>query len=260
MRPLSASVFADGTRVFATQRTAPRQNDARAAAQYDAAVQGIYDTIHGRPIGARFLDLLQRVPHPIVIVPTTARDNAYAGAVDVVASFPARDPVRDGTGRPHRNWVGTGSGSMVRVLFNPRPLGDASPQIILLHELTHAWRQAHGRIRGLPMTIAMPGARPAEDFAFNNWEEWLAILIQNIWSSEGGERSLRAFHTTRGVFGAMVISDYPNPFGAAAPMAAEDFARRYAGAFDTFRREEPQLFALLRTSTAHFNPLRFVPA
>jgi hypothetical protein len=106
------------------------------------------------------------------------------------------DPkTKDKDERFDRNsFVGTGRGSNVTVFFTPVPgpsvamgtkglFGEANDDL-LLHELIHAIRVMQGRDNPIP----------TDDHLYDNQEEWLAILITNIYMSEKDDWPLRAHH------------------------------------------------------------------
>jgi hypothetical protein len=93
---------------------------------------------------------------------------------------------------------GTGKGSNALVDFTPdmwgvfssgrsstsQPTGPASdPDDVLLHELVHACRD----VRGMSYMMAVSGN-------YDNEEEYLAIVIVNVYLSEKGKTDLRANH------------------------------------------------------------------
>jgi hypothetical protein len=143
----------------------------------------------------------RRDPHNADATPTDDR----------AATFPFQ-PVRDGADGhivPHGG-LGTGRGSDVFVHYSPSVFHDEDafewdgtaraayfnflgtmppdpgedPEEVLLHELVHALRQMSGREDRMPM-----------GHGFDTREEFLAVLITNMYSSERGSfRPLRADH------------------------------------------------------------------
>ena len=82
--------------------------------------------------------------------------------------------------------VGTGKGSDVIISFNPasiitKKVFDRSPDAVLFHELVHALRIFHG----------VRNPIPTNDYKWMNEEEWLAVLLTNIYMSAGGSIRLR---------------------------------------------------------------------
>jgi hypothetical protein len=92
------------------------------------------------------------------------------------------------------SYVGTGRGSDATVFFTPSTFSEYAPGTkglfgeanddLLLHELIHALRMMQGKDNPVP----------TEDKHYDNQEEWLAILITNIYMSEKADWPLRAHH------------------------------------------------------------------
>lgn len=158
-------------------------------------------------------------PRHLRILPYRSRRdpiNATATAMNARAATAPFQPVRSGTdGHAHAAWGhGTGTGSDVRIRYSPglykdedafewdinaragffgrqfdlyglMPPGPGDdPAEVLLHELVHAVRAMSGRENCLPM-----------DQGFDTREEFFAVLVTNIYSSERGVfRPLRADH------------------------------------------------------------------
>jgi hypothetical protein len=82
--------------------------------------------------------------------------------------------------------VGTGTGSDVIINFSPanikaKKVFDRRPDTILFHELVHALRI----FQGLRNPI------PTEDIKWMNEEEYLAVVLTNVYMSAGGSTRLR---------------------------------------------------------------------
>jgi hypothetical protein len=82
--------------------------------------------------------------------------------------------------------VGTGKGSDVIINFNPanivtKKVFDRSPDSVLFHELVHALRIFHG----------VRNPVPTDNHKWMNEEEWLAVLLTNIYMSAAGSTRLR---------------------------------------------------------------------
>jgi hypothetical protein len=92
------------------------------------------------------------------------------------------------------SFVGTGKGSDATVFFTPIDGPSAAPGTkglcgeanddLLLHELIHAIRIMQGKDNPVP----------TDDKHYDNQEEWLAILVTNVYMSEKGDWPLRAHH------------------------------------------------------------------
>lgn len=122
--------------------------------------------------------------------------------------------VRDQFGNPIRNpdpnkWdpvvernledvLGKGKGSMVRLLFTPGhwtgcKLAGARADIVLFHELVHAYRFVRGRMNRIPMSL-LPGEKTNDPArlkqlrinrvgSYPNREEFFAVVLENIYQS-----------------------------------------------------------------------------
>lgn len=82
--------------------------------------------------------------------------------------------------------VGTGTGSDVIIHFSPanikaKKVYDRRPDTVLFHELVHAFRI----FQGLRNPI------PTEDIKWMNEEEFLAVVLTNVYLSAGGSTRLR---------------------------------------------------------------------
>jgi hypothetical protein len=113
-----------------------------------------------------------------------------------------------------RNYTGTGKGSSSNVHFTPHPAvllpiaddvpicptdgktvveggcrlvvasSDTSNDTLLLHELIHSLRELRGQLNQVPTWIK----------SYDNQEEFFAVLVANIYTSEHGRKDLRANH------------------------------------------------------------------
>lgn len=93
---------------------------------------------------------------------------------------------------PFPKW---GSGGEINVQFLPSTWQNgsacatgpsAAPDVVLLHELVHAYRQIHGHV--ITVSLNVPG------FNYENKEEFYAILLANIHMSAKGQTVLRKDH------------------------------------------------------------------
>ena len=85
-----------------------------------------------------------------------------------------------------RGKVGTGKGSNVIINFSPdniqaKKVYDRGPDSVLFHELVHTFRI----FQGLRNPI------PTENIKWMNEEEWLAVIITNVYMSAAGSTRLR---------------------------------------------------------------------
>jgi hypothetical protein len=140
----------------------------------------------------------------------TFEQNAYAAPVDLSTATPegkrilacGHDPARgvraasvitDSRGQPY---LGRGGGSDTEIRFNalmwqppPGVPGAVAPGAeadeILLHEMTHGLRQMRGQ---------MHCSGVSDNPAYDTREEFVAILVSNLYRSERGRTGLRSDH------------------------------------------------------------------
>jgi hypothetical protein len=194
------------------------------AEQYEQAVERILRTIQGASTGREFLNVLYNVARgrgqrvtisPFVLdrpYPRSPRNLEGAMGQCNAASVPANEEgaLRRGvTGRlpsfdstnPEFEVAGNGRGSDGQVFFDPFMMTAASSagsncaslhvagetvDSMLLHELVHVLRGLQGHQE---MTPCLGIAR-----SFRNNEEFICILVQNIYLSERGAPNLRGGH------------------------------------------------------------------
>jgi hypothetical protein len=169
---------------------------------YETGVTDSLDTIRGRATGRAVLQEIAAVSRRTVrILPYLQDDeedyNASARPDDDEAATATGMPLLDKKGKPLVG-SGTGEGSDVEIDFAPAmwglfsdgkgeaPTGPGSnPDEVLFHELVHASRD----LRGLRYRLSVNGN-------LDNEEEYLAVVIGNIYSSERCrcQDNLRASH------------------------------------------------------------------
>lgn len=92
-------------------------------------------------------------------------------------------------------FVGTGKGSEVKVHFSPESWGPrrqdcfqgqngSLPDEVLLHEMVHGLRKMQGKHNPWPTDLK----------GYENEEEFLAVVVANVYMSEKGSQQLRADH------------------------------------------------------------------
>lgn len=178
---------------------------------YFKSVASNLTMINQNRVGAVFITRLQRNKKIVTIYPMDdgmaarigadnantsprkAADSAPKGASDRQQPYWYRgDPDVLGTREDERydmvprGVVGTGKGSDVIISFSPENIKekktyDRRPDIVLFHELVHALRM----FQGLRNPI------PTEDIRWMNEEEWLAVVLTNVYMSAGGSTRLR---------------------------------------------------------------------
>ena len=227
--------------------------------EYEQGVMNHRATIKGVTLGGQLLELLCNNPQPIIIAPTRSLVNAEARALKGTdATSPSFSVTKtDGTAAS-----GSGKGSMSVIDFNPRgTFRGIAPDVTLLHELVHAWRQARGRWNPVSMSNLVNQdmvKNPAEEARnFANWEEFLALVVESTYAAEKGQTSVR---TAQGdvFFGFTVKTapQTPNIFNPLPMTSSQNFAERYRKALIRILNEEQDLYKLLLKSPAWFNPVR----
>jgi len=89
--------------------------------------------------------------------------------------------------------MGTGKGSNSRIYFSPDKSGSpggafgSQPDEVLLHEMVHALREMQGKANAIPTE----GSRLRN---YDNEEEFLAVVVTNVYMSGNNKSQLRADH------------------------------------------------------------------
>jgi hypothetical protein len=184
---------------------------------YEDDVEEQLKLILKNPIGKVLLEFIDANPKYIRIVPytkgdcnaTVTEDRVRAGAPEGVVPYKGfGDGERiytDANGRlvpttrdDQYDWKGTGDGTDVHLNYSPKIYGGSGcyggvygsqADEALFHELVHAFRKMQGLFNPVP-------ARTAALWHYLNEEEWLAILIANIYISvkTGNRDQLREDH------------------------------------------------------------------
>lgn len=124
--------------------------------------------------------------------PLEAADSAPKGASDRQRPYWYRgNPDNPATREDERDdmvpqLVGTGVGSDVVISFTPtnikaKKVFDRGPESVLFHELVHTLRIFQG----------LRNPVPTDNIKWMNEEEWLAVVLTNIYMSAGGSTRLR---------------------------------------------------------------------
>lgn len=182
--------------------------------------------------------------HP---TPVTGQFNATATPTDLAAATMKDTTALDrqgkipGPGQPRT--IGSGKGSDTIINCSPSVFAGASGaptgpgalgDEILLHEMVHGLRQMMGR-----SVRESVGGNPGMD----NYEEFVAITIANVYRSEVGAPQLRQDH-----HGFLPLT------GPTTNPAV--FANTYAQYLNYMDIEMPRLCKNLREASCAFNPLR----
>lgn len=122
-----------------------------------------------------------------------------------------------------------------QVRRSPRRLQYAPPDVVLLHELTHAMRAG----AGLSKSCNVQG-----DYSWDNYEEFCAHMVENVYRSERGLHGLRLHRH------AHKLDDKVTAESDVA------FHRRYAQDIDHWLDVQPTFFRAASFVRADFNPFR----
>lgn len=227
--------------------------------RYEASVMRVRDTIEKAPFGKDLLELIGNNREPIVIAPAPNRNAAQARPLNALKAFAAGSNVqfRDGTSKP-----GLGTGSMAVVDFNPAGNFEGmSADVTLVHELVHAWRQARGKWKAAPMSEFVDASDPKKVSSaradFENWEEFLAVVVEGIYAAQSGAGSVRISHSVMAFWRAMKTEpEAPNIYNPVPLTDSQRFAQNYRRALIAILGEEQELYKLMLNAKAWFNPVR----
>jgi hypothetical protein len=200
----------------------------------------------------------------LTITPYTAADSAASGTCN---AFP--EARNDGDARPKIKYylgnfddpstpaderfnqsptMGTGKGTDVKMHFSPDTWKHApcagtyigtKPDEVLLHEMVHALREMQGLFNPWPTTGTIAG--------YKDEEEFLAVVIANVYLSAKGNPDLRGDYMTAG-------KKLTPPNDTSAGFLADPAVAKILAIYNLFER---MLFLNLSlTSKAAFNPFR----
>ena len=240
----SSHVFIDGT----GSDSYPTAHD------YESAISMILNRITKWASGTALIREIERTPRILKIVPLSMDDvNAYAGPASGQGATPKGAILRDGDGKPLGDVpvTGFGTGTSSILQFNPVTWinyckdgikhkcdnAGAKPDEVLAHEMTHATRQMRGLLNSMPL-----GSN------YDTEEEFLAILVANIYISESGRpEDLRLDHHTS--------NQLRDNTDATFLPTRDPNAYRYR-LIEQFIRQQPKLTADLARVPCPFNPIR----
>ena len=257
MQLFAPNVLVVGDTIFDLDDATGRPNPPAAAAKYESEIMALRQKIQAQTFGARWLEIVGNNQEPIVIVPTTATNDAVAQTFPNIPQRPNR--LADAQ---------SGRGTPVRVKFNTAAnlgwlTGGVSGEVLLIHELTHAYRSASGRFSPVPMAglVSPDSLRSNADLArrFPDWEEWFAIVVENVFAAEAGKRIM--LRTSWDVLLPSFADDpgYFKFWGISTTGTRNDsqqFAHDYRPAITRILQLESRLFRAMEASPAWFNPVR----
>jgi hypothetical protein len=222
-----------------------------AAAPYEQAVSRIlYDISVSGQAGRAVLGPFRNreLARPLRIVPGNRPNtvpNIDPAATEQAFTAQAANTVPAGVpivGRGQILAIGTGGGLHALMHFSPRGVHARADQV-LLHELVHAIRF----IRGQNVTYGL-------GHHFDNWEEFFAVLVEDIYLSEL-HRPVRRGHQGVGTRPGNPASFATRP-GHGGPAARNVLDQEYAHLIEQFIRSDPALSADLAAVPSQFNPIR----
>jgi hypothetical protein len=228
---------------------ASRESYTNMRRDHERSVLRQLDLIHARSSGRAVLSELSAAPHQVLIfpydfVPSRLWKKKDAGEPKVIAATVANTmqsglhtiqqgvPICGKTAQGQAACIASpGGGGQTQVFFAAsRAAGLVNPDDNLLHELFHATRY----MRGLLHFFAMNGG-------YDNQEEFLATVIQNIYRSENGWPPI-------GYSGAALAN--PSAFldSGISPSPRAVIA--------SLRSKQPDFFAAIANIQTKFNPVR----
>ena len=196
--------------------------------------------------GAKNVRIRPSFNGPFFPLQTVVRESSYPDALEIDAH--SYNWYEIGYGQsvmmPDALRVGTGRGAETVVEFHAAGFLEAArrrsgkwanqtPDVVLLHELTHAMRGA----RGLQNNRSMYG-----DLHMSNYEEFCALLVENVYRSER-QQKLRLGHGSPDRPEAQADSDF-------------EFYKRYAADIDHWLDVQGDFFRSMAGVSCTFNPFR----
>jgi hypothetical protein len=268
MQLFGPNVLVVGDTLFAgTDDPVGKPNAPSAAAQYEREIIQMRDQIGTTPFGAAWLEIVANNREPITIVPSSDTSNAVAQTFPNDPVKPNRSADALASGVSVDGVSGSGRGTPIRVKFNTQAsagagLNQARGAVLLVHEMTHAYRSASGRYNPIPMDGLVDPQRlranPDIKRRFPDFEELLAIVVEDVFAADQGGKILRtnwdilfpSFATDPAYFKFWGISEPPGGTDS------ENFAAEYRPAMRRIREVEKPLADAMLASRAWFNPLR----
>ena len=196
------------------------------------------------------------------IVPCANPDDGQATTRRARDAFGSGLLVRDGNGNavvPAGQTVvrvGTGNGAPVTLYYSDRPVTTgASFDGGLVHELTHTFRMVQGHHARNSLSA----------LRFSNFEEFIAVLIENMYDSSRDRRMVRTSYNfapdptqspTASLFREVLRIQYEAVYGEGEEQLSRRWAQEFTEPLKQFIWTEPNLAQQLRFANCRFNPLR----
>lgn len=265
MKVFGPNVFVVGDTIFQNADDADgRPNPPAASDRYEAAVMALHNQIEASPFGADWLEIVSNNVEPIVIVPMVDTRDALTQTFRNDPQKPHRAADAAAPGSPTKDGPGTGLGTPIRLKFNPAAIvgggfGKVGGAVLLVHEMTHAYRSSNGRYARVSMSGLVDQQRylGCRDIAvrFPDWEEWFAVVCENVFATETGAHIVRANWDTKYPV-SLHDPGIRNFFGTGPVNECRDFAADYRPAIARMLQLEPKIYVAIRRSKAWFNPAR----
>lgn len=264
MQIFAPNIFVIGDEIFELDSPQGKPNPAAAARQYESEIMALRAKIKTQPFGARWLEIVGNNVEPISIVPASSTRDAVAQTFPNIPQH--SDRLADAQARGFSPQA-TGRGTPIRVKFNLATsvgsmAGAASGEVLLMHELTHAYRSASGHFAPVSMAGLIEPQRqranPQLVHRFPDFEEWLAVVVENVFAAESGRSILRThwdvLHPASATSPAYF--EFWNISTVGKQTDSQEFAEDYRPAILHMQRVEPALFSAMQASRAWFNPVR----
>ncbi|MBM4074084.1 MAG: hypothetical protein FJ267_00385 [Planctomycetes bacterium] len=256
MKMFAPNVLVIGDTIYDIGKPGGRPNPAPAATKYETEVMTLRQQIVEFPFGQAWLNIVGNNPQPIIIVPTTETNNAAAETFENIAEHPDREAdAMNGKGTPSRVKFNTSASLGFQT-------GGVQGAVLLVHEMTHAYRAARGRVTVAPMAglVNAESLQRNSELArrFPDWEEWFAIVVENVFASETGLKILRTNWDVQ--LPSFSTDPYYFKFWGISTIGtrndSQQFAFDYRPAIARIHQLEPALFSAMKASNGWFNPVR----
>lgn len=235
---------------------------ARPSSEYERSVVNLLNRINSTTVGNIVFTRVSSVGRRLSVIPpvdlhrhVSVTPSQFSAEGQIGNEYAARSPVIGGEfGEVNLGITGTGLGATATfIVFTPgsSPICRLTPSFCsqrnqvysedgaFLHETIHALRALTGRKDGRAIGTD-----------FHNIEEFIAILIENIYRSSTNRHILREAH------GPQRIRNFDDRTVTQGEDVNIVFRRNYAAPLALFRNQEPELTSALQNVQSRFNPLR----